>query len=144
MHSESFLYFENFLWRPMPGLSKKATNLQQKYFILVSLVSQNRKLPFLKKWSHTEILSIKLLFFSDQNVPLQKVVLWKKGNCFHCLLLIRQVKLTFHLLFMSFRVKICLSLNHFMPLISFDTPLETSGNQSFSDVFRGYRQRPVA
>ena len=76
----------------------------------------------LKKGSHIEFLSIKLLSFSDQNVPLLEVVLWKKGNCFHCLLLIRQVKRTFHLLFVSFRLKICLSLTHFMPLVSFDTP----------------------
>ena len=31
-----------------------------------------------------------------------------------------------------------------MPLVSFNTPWKTSENQSFSDVFRGYRKRPVA
>ena len=36
------------------------------------------------------------------------------------------------------------SLTHLMPLVSFDTPLKTSENQRFSDVFRGHRKRPVA
>ena len=31
-----------------------------------------------------------------------------------------------------------------MPLVSFCTPLKTSGNLWLSDVFRGYRKRPVA
>ena len=31
-----------------------------------------------------------------------------------------------------------------MPLISFYAPLKTSVNLWFSDVFRGYRKRPVA
>ena len=35
-------------------------------------------------------------------------------------------------------------LTHFMPLISFDTPLKISENQRFSDVFRGYQKRSVA
>ena len=35
-------------------------------------------------------------------------------------------------------------LTCFMPLVSFYTPLKTSENQTFSDVFRGYRKRPVA
>ena len=34
-------------------------------------------------------------------------------------------------------------LTRFMPLVSFDTTLKTSENQRFSDVFRGYRRRPV-
>ena len=38
----------------------------------------------------------------------------------------------------------CFSLTHFMPFVSFYTPLKTSENQRFSDVFRGYRKRPVA
>ena len=34
-------------------------------------------------------------------------------------------------------------LTRFMLLVSFDTTLKTSENQRFSDVFRGYRRRPV-
>ena len=32
-------------------------------------------------------------------------------------------------------------LTHFIPLISFYTPLKASENQRFPDVFRGYRKR---
>ena len=35
-------------------------------------------------------------------------------------------------------------LTNFMPLVSLDTPLKISENQRFSDVFTGYRKRPVA
>ena len=35
-------------------------------------------------------------------------------------------------------------LTHFMPLVSFDTPWKHQKNQRFSNVFRGYRKRPVA
>ena len=34
-------------------------------------------------------------------------------------------------------------LTHFMPPV-FRYPVKTSENQRFSDVFRGYRKRPVA
>ena len=36
------------------------------------------------------------------------------------------------------------TLSHFVSLVSFFTPWKKSENQRFSDVFRGYRKRPVA
>ena len=40
-------------------------------------------------------------------------------------------------------VKYFMFINPFMLLISFDIPLNTSENQRFSDVFRGYQKRSV-
>ena len=54
--------------------------------------------------------------------------------------------LIFVLLMVNFskRIKDLILVIHFMPLISFDTPLKTSESQRFSDVFRGYQKRLVA
>ena len=49
MYSESETYFLRWLNEILFNLSKKAINLQQRYFILVSLVSENGKFPCFKK-----------------------------------------------------------------------------------------------
>ena len=41
-------------------------------------------------------------------------------------------------------VSLQLTLTLFVPLVPFQYPLKTSGNQKFSDVFRGYWKRPGA
>ena len=49
-----------------------------------------------------------------------------------------------HNLFMFTKSHRAAILSHFMPLVSFYTPLRTWENQRFSDVFRGYRKSTVA
>ena len=54
--------------------------------------------------------------------------------------------LTFVLLMVNFskRIKDFILFIHFMPLVSFDTPLKISESPRFSDVFMGYQKRLVA
>ena len=48
------------------------------------------------------------------------------------------------ILWLEFFVRIYTVINPFHATGLFRYPLKTSENQSFSDVFRGYRKRPVA
>ena len=76
------------------------------------------------------------------------LVLVEEKNLFDKLLIEMEKTCHFSLRTMRYSVlPIRQILTHFMPLVYFDAPWKhqkTSENLCFSDVFRGYRKRPVA
>ena len=95
---------------------------------------------FAKMYSELQIVSLKTSLIFFWKCMEESCLLIKVQECFPqkvCEFFLGDDSLAVEYLWLA---AFLFELTHFMPLVSFFTPLRTSKNLWFSDVFRGYRR----